>query len=107
MKRFAVLIVVALVLGVQGCSTGGAGGRSSLEVSLLSDGKVSVEGRVTAMPGLPKAVKAAGAGPSTSIRVAVPQGGSQAEMMRITKTLRQAGYVRVLFTRPRRAQVSR
>jgi len=74
---------------------------------LLSDGKVSVEGRVATMRDLPKAVKAAGARSSTSIEVAVPDGTSQAEMMKVTTTLRNAGYSRVLFTRPRRARVSR
>ncbi len=81
--------------------------RSSLQVSLLVDGKVSVNGRVTAMQDLAAAVKSAGAGPSTSIMVAVPEGTSQADMMNVTKTLRQGGYIRVLFTRPRRAEVSK
>jgi len=106
MKRLGILIMLAAFLGVQACSTGGAGGRSTLEVSLLVDGKVSVNGRVAAMHDLPRAVKAAGARASTSITVAVPDGASQGDMMAITRTLRQAGYARVLFTRPRRAQVS-
>ena len=95
------------LVGAQGCSTGGAGGLSTLQISLRSDGKVSVAGRVAVMRDLPKAVKAAGARSFTSITVAVPDGTSQGEMMTVTRTLREAGYARVLFTRPRRAQVSR
>lgn len=55
---------------------------------------------------LPQAVKAAGAGPSTTITVAVPGGIARAEMMNITATLRRAGYIRVIFARPRRAEVA-
>ncbi len=104
MKRLVIFVAVALMLGSQGCSTTG-GGRSTLQVSLLHDGKVSVDGRVAAMHQLPGAVKSAGAGRATSITVAVTEGTSQAEMMKITTTLRNAGYARVLFTRPRRTGI--
>jgi biopolymer transport protein ExbD len=101
-----VYVAAVLMLGALGCTTTGGGG-STLRVSLLADGKVAVGGRQTALVDLPKVVKAAGARSSTSIEVEVSDGTTQAEMMKVTTTLRNAGYVRVLFTRPRRAEVSK
>ncbi len=107
MKPIAsIVLVIACCVATLGCSTSGKGGPSSLRVYVLEDGTFDVNGRVAALSDLGKAVKAAGAKPATSIKVAVPDTASQAEMTRIMSELRRAGYVRVLFTRPRRAQAS-
>ncbi len=68
---------------------------------MFSDGKVSVNGRVAVLKDLGRAVKRAGAKTSTAITVVLPQGATQADMMKVTKLLRRAGYAKVLFTRPR------
>jgi biopolymer transport protein ExbD len=107
MKHIIIIVLaIACCIGTQGCSTSSKRAPSSLRVYVLEDGSFNVSGRVTALSGLGKAVKAAGARPTTSIKVAVPDTASQGEMTRIIAVLRRAGYVRVLFTRPRRAHAS-
>lgn len=73
---------------------------------MLENGTFDVNGRVTALTDLGKTVRATGARSTTTIKVAVPDTASQDEMTRIIGVLRRAGYVRVLFTRPRRAHAS-
>ncbi len=105
MKQVATVVVVGmLALVVQGCATGGGRGPSRVQVSVLTDGRASVEGRVVAMEEMAGLLKAVGASASTTIAVELPQALPQAELMRITGLLRRAGYVRVIFKRPRRAE---
>ena len=107
MKHITIIVLIlACCIGSQGCRTSAEGGPTSLRVYALEDGTFDVDGRVTALSGLGKAVRATGASPATSIKVAVPDRASQGEMTKIIGVLRRAGYVRVLFTRPRRAHAS-
>jgi biopolymer transport protein ExbD len=106
MKRvIAMLVAVACVVGCQGCGTTGRQGTSKVRISVLGEGKLSVNGRMTTTPTLAKTVKAAGARPTTAIEVSIPSGAPQAVMVSITRELRQAGYTKILFVRPRQARV--
>ena len=106
MKRvFVMMVAAACLMGCHGCGTTGQQGTAKVRISVLSEGKLSVNDRVTTTPKLAKTVKAAGARPTTAIEVSIPLGAPQEVMVAITRELRQAGYTKILFVRPRQARV--
>ena len=79
-----------------------AAGRTIL-VTLLNKDTVQVDGKSIRVGLLAGALKAKGADPKTGIRIDVPADTPMTTLSDLTRRLTAAGYTRVLFTKPRKA----
>lgn len=107
MKQWIIVALVLLLAGASSSCRIGAGsvGSERLRVTLSADGAITLEGRPVSLERLPAKLKSAGAGPQTSIDIAVGATTSQTRMAEVTRALANAGYSRIMFVRPRKASV--
>jgi hypothetical protein len=98
------VVLTALALAGGGCGTSPAGpARAQVEIHIREDGRMLIDGRTSALARLGRSVRRAGATPQTTIHVVVTDRTDQATLVTVTRTLREAGYTRILFSRPRKA----
>jgi len=81
-------------------------GTSFIEVTFTADKKFIVRGEETTLGKLPAQLKSAGATHATAVRVCVDDSTPEVTMKAIAGKLKSAGYSRILFARPRRAEAS-
>lgn len=113
MKRMSICMVwttvtaVAAVSLTPGCRLSGqAGRRASVEVVLVDSRTVTVADRTVPLRGASKAVRAAGAGPDTDIRVSIGPQTDPRVMSAVASELAGAGFRRVMFLRPPKASAT-
>lgn len=107
MKQCIIVTLVLLLAGASlSCRIGtGSIGSERLRVTLSADGVITLRGRPVPLERLPAKLKSAGAGPQTSIDIAVAASTPQIRMAEITRVLASAGYSRIMFVRPRKTGV--
>jgi hypothetical protein len=97
------LVFISLLL-CQGCRTSPREGtHGPVQVSLLPDGGLDVEGVRTDPSQLQRRLKAVGARPQTPIIVSVPDQTPKPQLAAVAREFSRAGFPRVMFTGPRRA----
>ncbi|MGQ9661245.1 MAG: ExbD/TolR family protein [Kiritimatiellia bacterium] len=74
---------------------------SQMHLSLDPNGAVILQNRNVPLQNLATELRRAGAGPRTTIVISIPQDTSKGTASDIIRTLRAAGFNRVLLTRPR------
>ena len=106
--RAALQVAAAAVLFLilPGCSLTGerlSGGVAHLTVA-APDGRILIGSKVVALNELPERLRRMGAKPATEVQITVPDDVSPAMLSALTGKLRAAGYTKVLFVKPRKAQ---
>jgi len=103
-KPVVVLSAAALLLLAAGCMTP-RGGLPECAVRLDPDGCLYADGKPVRLGRLGSTLKSAGADPSTTIRVLLPAGRTDA-LRAITSELWASGFRRVVFTLPTHASAT-
>jgi hypothetical protein len=104
----ALAVCVGVAGGLAGCGTpGGDGSLDSVQVRVSPGGAVSVNGKTVALVHLTDRLASLGATPRTRITVMIPRDESASAIESIAGRLASAGYRKVVFTRPRRADAFR
>jgi hypothetical protein len=101
--KLSACLIAAVVVAMltSGCLTP-SGGVLECAVRLDPDGCLYADGKPVKLADLGRALKSAGAEPATMIRVAVPEGRTDA-LPAITRELSASGFRRVVFTLPPRS----
>lgn len=96
----------ALASGVCGCGTTRDGGAAVVQVALTGSDQFEGGGRTAKLADLPALLKKNGAGSATEVIVVVSDQTPTGAIAAITGKLSSAGYRKVIFRRPRRAESS-
>ena len=99
-------VIAAVILLCAGCVAPNRDSNRTFELSLSPSGTCSFNRRVLRIDDLPRALKSAGAGKGSIIRVNIPDNIPTQTLRALTSRLASAGYSRVVFSKPRRAAVS-
>jgi|GEM_PF-2254778 len=102
LRKVAILVAVFVLLA-GGClsPSGKVGPDNSVKVSLVKSGTVEIDGRAMPVDQLASRLKRMGANPTTSVIVAVPEKTTNHDLASLTRQLRSAGFIKVIFTKPR------
>ena len=108
MKRPPVLPATILACAVCALLTAGCfspAGRvasdNTVRVSLVNSKTVEIGGRTLPVDQLAARLKRMGGNATTSVVIAVPQNTTNQDLAALTRQLRAAGFIRVIFTKPR------
>lgn len=104
MGRWGAMLICTLLLA--GCATANKGGVESVDIAVSSTGFCTLNGRVVRFEELPRKVQDAGAGRRTVIRIAIPESTSAETIRMLSSRLASAGYSRLIFSKPKRADAS-
>jgi len=99
--RYCRMMCLTGLLICAGCKS--AGNRTSISITMLPDSRCTVAGRTIAPDRLDRALKSAGAGTGTRIRIALPDGASEDSIKQLARRLSSAGYRMIHFETPRKA----
>jgi len=84
-----------------GCSTAQSiGNRGTAKVEITSSGYAKLGSKTFPQNKLAEHLKKEGANSTTSITIAVPKETSNAQLADITRQLRKAGFIKIIFTKP-------
>lgn len=100
---------VVLFLMLSGCSLTGeriSGGVAHLAIA-AQDGRILIGSKEVPLNKLPERLRRMGAKPTTEIQITVSDDVSPAVLSALTGKLRSAGYAKVIFVKPRKAESSR
>jgi biopolymer transport protein ExbD len=102
--RVLVLMVILASAGAIGCDpTSEPAGDRAIQVTVLPEGSLLVEGRKMTVRELPDRLKSMRIPSKTPIKVEVEENTPMATISEITRSLASAGYGKIVFTRPKRA----
>jgi hypothetical protein len=104
LRTLLILACLALPAAFTGCATGNDA-LPVLTVEVMDGTHFRVEGDDVELAGLPRAVKRAGAGYHTEIRLLTAPTMPSTEILKAYAVLQQAGYLKVAQTHPREATV--
>ena len=101
----SIALAVSLVL-LAGCGTMSSKPRRTVKVTLTSSRTVTVDGQTIPTMQLTRKLKSLGATGRTGIIVAVPENTPPLALKSITSQLASAGFNRIAFSKPTRAQAA-
>jgi len=104
--KTAIRSVLGFLLLMGGCRTISSGGVPTIEAEIRMDGQAQWGVEVFPLDDLPGRLKSEGAGQSTAVFLEVPAEMPAARISALDRDLRKAGFQKIIYKRPRKADAA-